>query len=338
MSYLEISLSVIILFLVIILYLFFKKRTELPNKQEAFEKHEIEINEQVQEETTSNKEEKTVNDKDIITKREVPLHGKISKDDFKEFAGTKILAAEDNLINQKVIKSLFIGTGIDITIADNGQEALDILKTNQEFTIVLMDANMPIMDGFEATRTIRSNSKYSHIAVIGLSGDTAVDDIKKMREAGMEECLAKPINLNALYDVLYKYTPERKETIIEKEKEAVEIDNTPSAIELNIEKGLDICADDKNFYLEILQEFINNYSDSGLRLQELLNQGDSVHADRKLLDIVGITANIGADNLHDTAQKLKNAINNSQEKEYIPLLEKYEAHLYKLIKEIRNYR
>ena len=112
--------------------------------------------------------------------RVVPNHEKITKENFKEFAGIHLLIAEDNLINQKVIKGLLAGTGIKISMADDGKDALDMLKAHNDYFMILMDAHMPNIDGFEATKIIRSMPEYNKLPIVALSGDIAPDDIKKM--------------------------------------------------------------------------------------------------------------------------------------------------------------
>lgn len=274
--------------------------------------------------------EKVKSTKPKRVKRDVPPHGKITKDNFKEFSGTRILVAEDNLINQKVIGGLLADTGIEITIADDGQDALDILKEDSNFTIILMDAHMPRVDGFEATRQIRANPDYEHIVVVALSGDTASDDIKKMRDAGMEEQLEKPLRMDALYDILYAHSKKK----IDSDK-FVEVVMTK---ELNGDKGLEICGGDENFYHEILDEFVKSYSGSAKKIEELLNNNQAKEADRILLDIIGVTANIGADILQGIAQNLKEAIHNIEDKSFSTILNEYSSHLEQLLNDIKEYK
>ena len=264
-------------------------------------------------------------------KRDIPPHGKITKDNFKEFAGQKILVAEDNIINQKVITGLLVDSGIEVTIADDGQFLLEILEKSSDFNFILMDAHMPRVDGFEATRRIRKNPDYDHIVIIALSGDTAPDDIKKMREAGMEEHLEKPLRMDAMYDILYTYNDQTQAI----PDEFIEIVITD---ELNTDKGLNICGDDVEFYHEILSEFINTYSESPAKLQEFINHNETDKADRYLLDISGITANIGANNISKIALELKEAIVSQEDKRYIDLIKEYAKSLYNLIEDIKKYR
>ncbi|MEA1983757.1 MAG: response regulator [Campylobacterota bacterium] len=269
----------------------------------------------------------------IIHKRDVPSHDKITKQNFSEFSGERLLVAEDNLINQKVISGLLAGSGIEVVLADDGQIALDILEKDSDFLMVLMDAHMPRVDGFEATRAIRANPKYDHILVVALSGDTASDDIAKMKDAGMAEQLEKPLRMEALYDILYAYTGNEK--IQESsDEELIEVVMTR---ELNGDKGLEICGGDEGFYREILQEFINDYSDSSQKLQNFIQSAKMQEADKLLLDIIGVTSNIGADKLHNVASNIKSALSNSKKESYSILLDQYDKDLETLIEDINNY-
>jgi CheY-like chemotaxis protein len=267
-------------------------------------------------------------------KKEVAPHGKITKENFKEFAGMRILVAEDNLINQKVINGLLADSGIEIVMADDGQEALDILEKDNDFTLILMDAHMPRVDGFEATRAIRQNPQYDHILVVALSGDTAADDIKKMRNAGMEEQLEKPLKMDALYDIFAAYYNVSNDDILDHD-DYISISITK---ELDGDKGLEVCGGDKEFYLEILNEFLTNYSNSAENLKKLLENAQIAKADKLLLDIVGLTANIGAINLNKIALSLKEAIHSASKDSYFAILNDYKKHLNRLLRDIKDFK
>ncbi|MDD2653450.1 MAG: response regulator [Sulfurimonas sp.] len=266
------------------------------------------------------------------TKRELLLHGKITKEDFEIFRGTKILIAEDNVINQKVIVGLLSASGISITIANNGQEALNILEKNKNFSMIFMDAHMPVLDGFQATREIRKNPNFEHIPVIALSGDTAVDDIKNMLSVGMEAHLEKPLKMDALYDILYAYTTgDEAKNSLSNEHEDEDLK------EFDTHMGLEICGGDKKFYLEILHDFISKYSDSAKIIQEYISASDSANASKMLLDISGVAANIGADGLHQLAIDLKSSLSNPTDMEYINNLRKYKRSLQQACEAINEY-
>ncbi len=267
-----------------------------------------------------------------IRKRDVAPHGKITKENFKEFAGQRILLAEDNLINQKVILGLLADSGIEVVIANDGAEALSILQNDTNFLLVLMDAHMPNIDGFEATRRIRANSDYDHILVVALSGDTAADDIKKMTEAGMSEHLEKPLRMDALYDIFYAYSSETDEL---NEEDMISVVSTR---ELDGEKGLEICGGDEKFYHEILSEFLTTYHDSDQKLLEMVETNKMEEAAQLLLDIIGVSANIGALKLNNVAKYIKDCLSDSEEKSCLTLLQQYQHHLKALIEDIKEYQ
>ncbi|MDP3302451.1 MAG: response regulator [Sulfuricurvum sp.] len=264
-----------------------------------------------------------------IQKRSVPQHGIITKQNFSEFSGERILVAEDNHINQKVILGLLADSGIEVVIANDGQEALDILENDTNFLMILMDAHMPRVDGFESTRTIRENPKYDHIVVVALSGDIATDDIQKMKDAGMSEQLAKPLRMESLYKMIYAYTGEK--TPKDADIKAVERKS------LDTDIGLETCGGDDNFYREILSEFIADYGNSSDKLGELLRANNIQAADALLLDIIGVAANIGAHSLGKIASNVKLALSDTHEQSYFSFFDQYKVQFDRLLEDIRAY-
>ncbi len=263
----------------------------------------------------------------------VPPHGKISKEDFKHFSGIKVLVAEDNLINQKVIAGLLDGSGIVLEFANDGLEAISYLNNQKDFDIVLMDAHMPNLDGFEATRKIREHEEFSDIPVVALSGDVAKDDIKKMYESGMDAHLEKPLKMDALYDVLYAFTTKEEEN----KKEAKEQTQALKFSQLDTQKGIAISGGDEGFYKEILQEFLQDYENAHENVKELLSKGKLKDADALLLDIMGITANIGAETLHSDSMRLKQSLQNVKTGEYKPAFKAFHTSFKELVEQIKSY-
>ncbi len=141
-----------------------------------------------------------------ITKSIGKKQNNLRKDDVIALSKHHILAADDNEINQKVLAGLLLGTELEITFANDGQDAIDKLKNAQNpIELILMDINMPNLDGLMATRNIRQDPLYDNIPIIGLSGEASVEDKEKALEAGMQDYLIKPIDVKALYLVLIKY-------------------------------------------------------------------------------------------------------------------------------------
>lgn len=266
----------------------------------------------------------------IPKQREFISHGAITKENFKKFAGSKLLIAEDNIINQKVINGMLGDSGINIIMANNGQEALDILKENKDIYVVLMDAHMPVMDGFEATRRIRADKSLEHLLVVALSGDTAVDDIKKMKNAGMQEYLEKPLKLEKLYDILYCYLNiVDKKTTNSTEGEITKV--------LNKEKGLSICSNDTDLYKELLSEFLSIYKDVDQTINSCIVKDNIDAVQKLLLDISGTSANIGADKLSTLSTEFREILNDKKEDQYFTYEKKFNTMFLVLLEEIRAY-
>ncbi|MBD3806960.1 response regulator [Sulfuricurvum sp.] len=125
------------------------------------------------------------------------------KDSLKKFAGDTLLLVENNEINRSIIAGLLAGTDIVIEMAQTGQEALDRLEANPKISVILMDIQMPIMDGFEAATRIRQNPDHDRIPIIAVTGNTLEGEIQHISNAGMNGHITKPIDVNTFYTTLY---------------------------------------------------------------------------------------------------------------------------------------
>jgi len=118
--------------------------------------------------------------------------------------GFNILVVEDNELNQQVAKWLLEYNGAVVVIANHGQEALDILEA-EAFDCVLMDIQMPVLDGLEATRLIRADPQWSGLIIIAMTANADEHHKELCHVAGMNDFLAKPIDPDLLVDVLLKW-------------------------------------------------------------------------------------------------------------------------------------
>lgn len=272
-------------------------------------------------------------------KRSLPAHLEgITKESLTEFAGNRILVAEDNLINQKVITKLLEDSGIELVMANNGQEAIDMLSADPTYSMVLMDAHMPVKDGFEATREIRRNILFEPITVVALSGDVSSDDIRKMREAGMEEQLAKPLRIEELYKVFYQYLDFADGDEGETDDGLPELKTHEDAGPLNSAEGLEVCGGDKEMYVEILDEFVETYSNADTLVDAYLRADDDGKLVALMLDIKGVAANIGADPLSEAAETLREAVLINQTTAYESLAKEFDTELRKAITAIESFK
>lgn len=123
----------------------------------------------------------------------------------EETTVAKVLAAEDNKINQLVIQKLLTKLKLDFKVVSNGQEVLDVLK-EEKFDLILMDQHMPVMDGIEATKIIRaSDAEYSKIPIIALTASTLQEDLDECMAAGMNHFLVKPVSADSIDRVVKEY-------------------------------------------------------------------------------------------------------------------------------------
>ncbi|MFA5088574.1 MAG: response regulator, partial [Candidatus Omnitrophota bacterium] len=123
-----------------------------------------------------------------------------------------ILIAEDNLVNQKIAVKLLEKKGWIVRAVDNGQKVLDMID-KEKFDVILMDAQMPVMDGFEATKMIRENEKKTgrRIPIIALTARAMVEDKKRCLEVGMDGYVAKPIDRLSLYESIENVLKQRED-------------------------------------------------------------------------------------------------------------------------------
>jgi len=189
----------------------------------------------------------------------------------------KILLVEDNKINQEIISGLLDNSSIEVDIANNGKEALDIFDPDLH-KIIFMDIKMPIMNGIEATVILRENNHT--VPIIALTANAMNEDIIKTQEAGMNEHLNKPIDIEKLYTILSKY-------LIKKLPEL----NIPQFKTINSDYGLTYINNNKKLYLNILKSFYNDYKNFNF---DLLND---IEKDSALHILKSLSANIGAEKL-----------------------------------------
>jgi signal transduction histidine kinase/DNA-binding NarL/FixJ family response regulator len=213
----------------------------------------------------------------------------------------KILLVEDNKINQEIILGLLENTNIQIQIANNGKEAIEIFTQNiSQYDLILMDLQMPIMDGFEATKIIRT--LHSTIPIIALSANVMKEDIQKTKQALMNEHLSKPIDVIQFFKLLLKYLSQAE---IDKTVNN-HSDNIPLQ-SLDINKALNNLLT-KKLLLKVLQDFYNDYHTLDLYL---LNEKQ---LQRVTHSIAGLSGTIGASSLKHISKEIEKSSN----KELIP--------------------
>ena len=234
----------------------------------------------------------------------------VHRDDFVVFKGSKVLVAEDNSINQKVITSLLKDSGIEVEIAANGAIAVEMAIEN-EYDLVLMDISMPIMNGYEATEKLKNTTKTASLPIVALTGNTMPDEIKKMEAVGMDDRVEKPIKVQALYSVFSKFLEVCVEEPVYQEQVI------PDRL-FSYEEALERCGGDTELYKELADEFIKLYENSGELMQSFVSKKEGASLKALSLDIKGVGSNIGLYALANTAQQLnKTELSNPKMPKYI---------------------
>lgn len=219
----------------------------------------------------------------------------VTLNSFSQFRGTEVLLVEDNLINQKVATSLLNRSGINISVAGDGKEALDILHDSDKiFDIVFMDINMPVMDGYTATKMIKANEKFIDLPVVALSALTSPDEITEMFNCGMNGYLAKPLNIGRFFTAFSTFIEKKDETIVPK-TEKVTVHKFDG---LNTEDGKSQASNSDIFYKEILLEFRDAYGDSADVFEKLVNDFRFEQLKMLCIDLKGLSGSIGAKNMN----------------------------------------
>lgn len=216
-----------------------------------------------------------------------------------------ILVAEDNPTNQKLATGIFKKLGYKIEIASNGQEALEKLKDGR-FDLVLMDIQMPIMDGYEATAKIRNSSSdvFNHrIPVIAMTAHAFKSDQEKCLAAGMDDYISKPIDVNKLKELLQKWTG-----LIE---DKLSVTDTPDLEEFPVfdEKSLfDRALQDKAFMFDIIDIFLCDAPNMFDRLSGALSSKDCGLSVAEAHALKGALSNLGAMLMAKTVAEIEDAV------------------------------
>lgn len=245
-----------------------------------------------------------------------------SKEDVIALGKHTVLVAEDNPINQKVLQGLLSGTTLELVFVENGQLALDTLNTRDDIELVLMDIQMPVLDGYETTTLIRKNKKYDNLTIIAMTADVMPVDIKKAKKSGMQDHIAKPIDILSLYSVFCTYL-KGKETDIEYEDILKLLSNVKNLDYIN---SLKYTGNDPYLYKSILQDFIFMYKDSHQKLSSIIKEQNYKKGETYSRELKEASANIGAKELFKYTRILEVSFINGD----YSLLEKYEReyHFY----------
>ncbi len=228
------------------------------------------------------------------------------------FHGAKILVAEDNRINQKVISEILTNARCEVILAGNGQQAVDLLEKDPDIACILMDLQMPIMDGMQATSIIREQSSHREIPIIALTAHSISGDREKCLQAGMDDYVSKPIDQDLLYTTMATYLAH--ETVEISLTDEGQPDAEPGASISGNLQGFDIASGlrrvghNESFYVKLLHDFNRDFHDAAPLLDTLLKAGNYRRAKELIHSIKGVAANLSAADLERNAQELESVL------------------------------
>lgn len=257
--------------------------------------------------------------------------------------GARVLLAEDNEINQEIAVELLEDAGLKVIVANNGKEAVDKAK-QFTFDCVLMDMQMPVMDGYEATRTLRGMKQFKNIPIIAMTANAMAGDREKCLEAGMNDHVAKPVNTKELFDALNKWIPEQEKkevTPVSQIEARAQKSEAKSAFPvelpgLDINAGLQIVSGKEKLYRKLLKKFERDYSSARNTMGELWEKEDLKEAERFAHTIKGVAANIGAKELSVAAGEIEDTIRNNLESDKTNLLANYNQTLTRVLESLKQ--
>ena len=237
-------------------------------------------------------------------------------------AGARVLLAEDNLVNQEVATQLLHAAGVHVDVAGDGAQALEMVRS-RPYDLVLMDVQMPHVDGLEATRRIRQEPALAQLPIVAMTANAFPEDREACLEAGMNEHLAKPVDPRELHAALLRWLPARlgegrppaplapavPEPAPQPAAPAGSADIVARMAGLiDLPQALEYAAGQSDILLRVLQQFVSHYGATGATLVRLLEEGDRTALARALHGLRGVVGMIGAGRLREMSAALEAAL------------------------------
>ncbi|MGI8908188.1 MAG: response regulator [Candidatus Sumerlaeaceae bacterium] len=241
--------------------------------------------------------------------------------------GARILLVEDNEINQQIAVELLTAAGAIVDIANNGRIAYDKVTGKNgtaqcgPYDIVLMDIQMPEMDGYEATKLIRADGRFGALPILAMTAHVMTEERQRCHDAGMNDHVSKPIDPQAMFETISHWfkpsvVPSGSSTATA-EAETPEVIEIPEMTCIDVADGLARVAGNKKLYVNLLRRFISSQGPAALLVTEALSAGNTELAARVAHTAKGVAGNIGAGSVLVAAGNLEDAMRNKEAPERI---------------------
>lgn len=237
--------------------------------------------------------------------------------DIDRMRGARVLLVEDNEINQEVAMGQLEDAEAFVDLAENGEVALRMIQDN-EYDAVLMDMQMPVMDGVEATRIIRSNPRFEKLPIIAMTANAMASDRMLCLEAGMNDHIAKPIDPDQLFGVLLRWIkrPGGDGKAAMDGAAAPQAQHRRDAVlaipGIDVQAGLKRTGGNRQRYETLLRKFAEQQAGTIASMRAALSVGDAATAERAAHSLKGAAATLGVNGLSEAAAKAESAIKSGQ--------------------------
>ncbi|MFH1981775.1 MAG: response regulator [Pseudomonadota bacterium] len=256
------------------------------------------------------------------------------------FSGITVLLVEDNPINQRVAVEVLTQTGAIVDTVGNGLLAVSAVK-EKRYDIVLMDIQMPEMDGLEATRHIRRIRGSKALPIVAMTARTMEGDRDACIAAGMNDYIPKPIDRAELFRAIRTHVAVPRLTAPPTGRITDDPASVPALPEqmpgLNIREGIQRLGGDWLFYRDILQEYCTHYRDAAVSISAQISNGETDAARHSVHALKGAAGNIGATRLFEIAQAVEAALRNGEAptiKTLIPTLDEALKELFQTVERL----
>ncbi len=273
------------------------------------------------------------------THRIAGTRGQLDLESLRPIQGAHILIVEDNEINQQVASELLEQARFTVEIANHGQEAIDKLEPGR-YDCVLMDVQMPVMDGLTATSKIREDKRYKELPILAMTANATVEDRERCLAAGMNDHISKPIRPQILFETLLKWVEHKErelpDTLDSEDSADQTVDELPELPGIDTVAGLARMGGNVRSYRKLLEKFVDNQAGAIQELEAAIAEGDAETSVRLAHTVNGVGGAIGASTLQQAAAKLESALAERPTENHEVLLRETEHELKKVLATIES--
>jgi len=282
--------------------------------------------------------------KEIRTERKRLDKGMKHSEAISRIKGARILLTEDNEINQQVASELLESAGFIVEIANNGKESVEKVLSSgipSKYDIVLMDLQMPVMDGYTATMTIRKDERYNHLPIVAMTADAMMGIKEKCIQVGMMDFVTKPIDPDEMFGALVTWIkPGERQTVeIQKQETKSSVDiELPQFATIDTTNGLYRVGGNKRLYTDLIRKFFENNINTVENIKTAVRNDDKELSVRLAHTVKGVAGNIGAVELQLVAAKLEALLKEDSPEEYEAVISEFDQKLHQVLKEIGEWK